>query len=203
MKFQNIGANALNVHDQLAPDHEDQYQPGIKSVTVPAAGTQIVSNANGGESKTLGSLLNSGRAVLVDGFEDVESVNVTYDTGGTPTTVAKNVPAAPGVVVGGGRVVVAKFFRALAIGTYRILLTPLTANSNNPDEVILGHISPNDEGTTVPVDSIVTGSAAAVANVAITLNWTPASGPTAGDADMVVDVVVSTAPTSFGLILIA
>ena len=184
MNISNNGSNQVTIHDSLGTSFEEQYQSGIKDVTIAAGGNKTINNDDAAESKSLGGLMVAGTVAVNSTSEGVIASSVTYDTGGTPTAVALNVPATVGSVLGNARIIGAGVVDLAASATHLIALTPLTANAAAPDTAILGHINPNDVSTPAPygVIAVSTGSG----TLTTTEGWTAATSATAGDADAVV-----------------
>lgn len=212
MEIQNTTANTLSVHDPLDGRAEEQYQGGIKEATLTAAGTsgatRQIQNTNAGESISLGAEINAGNILISPVATETanlsSTVTIQYDTGGTPTDAAVNAPAVPGVIGGYGKVIYAGYHWLAVSGAYRIALTPLTANANEPDMAVLGHIDPNNTSTDVPYGVIV-GTTAGSGTITVTADWTEASGSTAGDADAIVTIAETgtSDPAGVAIIIVA
>lgn len=125
MKITNASAtNSLQLHDQLGPNGEEQWQGGLKNVVVPAGGSVIVSNTNAAESRSLQTAIAAGD-VTVDITVEPNDGSALPDT----------VPSVPGAVIGTGGVAFIGNITVPDSGSYVIAFEPGVAGA---DAVVRG-----------------------------------------------------------------
>lgn len=94
MKITNASStNLVQLHDQLGPNGEEQWQGGLKNVVVPANGSVIVSNTNAAESRSLQNAIATALVTVDPTVEPNDGVALPDTT-----------PAVPGNVLGTGGV---------------------------------------------------------------------------------------------------
>lgn len=92
MRVTNQTTKDVSVHDELG-ELVDQYQPGIKSVTVPASGTADIPDVLAANSKDLQTLLTSGKLKITGKQEPTGIVGLA----GGNIVYSARVPLAAGV----------------------------------------------------------------------------------------------------------
>jgi len=109
----------IQIHDQLGPNGEEQYQGGLKNVVVPANGSVIVSNSNAAESRSLQSL-------IADGSVTVDPTIEPNDGSALPDTV----PSIQGGLLGAGGATFVGLITVPDGGTFRVAFIPGVTNAN-------------------------------------------------------------------------